>query len=86
MRLHFYDPTTTLNRQSKVKFMESNKRKKHQDIYSTDHSEKDIYTPHYSNNIAQERKRDRRRQKRNKFCTWPFCLITLCRSCLYYHK
>ena len=35
--------TPTLNRQSKVKFMESNKRKKHQDIYSTDHSEK-IYT------------------------------------------
>ena len=47
--------------------MESNKRKKHQDIYSTDYSEKDIYTPQYSNNIAQERKRDRRRQKRINF-------------------
>lgn len=67
MRLHFFDPTTKLNTQSKVKFMESNKRKKHQDIYSTDHSEKDIYTPHYSSNVAQERKRDIRRQKRINF-------------------
>ena len=43
--------------------MDSNKRKKHQDIYSTDHFEKDIYTPQYSNSIAHERKRDIKRQK-----------------------
>ena len=47
--------------------MDSSKRKQHQDIYSTDHSENDIYTPQYSNTIAQERKRDIKRQKTINF-------------------
>ena len=43
--------------------MDTHKRKQHQDIYSADHSEKDLYTPQYSNSVAQERKRDRQRKK-----------------------
>ena len=43
--------------------MDTHKRKQHQDIYSADHSEKDLYTPQYSNSVAQERKRDLQRKK-----------------------
>ena len=47
--------------------MDSNKRKKQQDIYSSDLSEKDLYTPQYSNSVVQERKRELRRQKTINF-------------------
>ena len=47
--------------------MDTNKRKQHQDIYSTDRTEKDLYTPQYSNTLAQERKRDYKRQKSISF-------------------
>ena len=47
--------------------MDTNKRKQHQDIYSTDRTEKDLYTPQYSNTLAEERKRDYKRQKSISF-------------------
>ena len=47
--------------------MDTNKRKQHQDIYSTDRTEKDLYTPQYSNALADERKRDYKRQKSISF-------------------
>ena len=55
--------------------MDTHKRKKHQDIYSAEHTEKDVYTPQYSNQVSQQRKRDYQRKKITNFILGISALI-----------
>ena len=56
-------------------FMNTGKRQHLQDIYSTDRSTKDDYTPQVSNEVMEERKRDIRRSQFTSFALGATVLI-----------
>jgi len=55
--------------------MDTQKRKTNQDIYNTESNDSDLYTPQKSNAVAEERKRDLRRQQLINFTLGTFALI-----------
>lgn len=55
--------------------MDTQKRKTNQDIYSSDSSDKDLFTPQKNVSVAQERKRDLKRQQGINFTLGLLALI-----------